>query len=448
MAFYNWATENLVLPLGDLVRGYSVSKHLKFLQKSQWWSAEELKEFQNEKLRALIKHAYANVPYYHDLFNQIKLEPDDIRTTDDLVKLPILTKEIVRKNFPHNIVARNIPRRQLMLLGSSGSTGEPLQFYITKDSYSFNVACALRGWTWTGYRLGDKFVKVSQNPRQGLMNKIQDRMHRCEYVHSQSLTPRNIIDIVQIIRESKAKLVRGYPSTLYILSEYIKKQGMSDIRAMAVTTTGEILFPYMRKLIESQFHCNVFDSYSGEGGANVSECETREAYHISAEYAVTEFINVERLKAEGRGEVASTDLWNYAVPFIRYNVKDIAGLSNRRCSCKRGLPVLDRIEGRDSDILITPSGKRLIVHYFTGYFEWVSTVDQFQVVQQAPDKITLLLVPGNMFDQKEKDKIQRDMSEYVGPDVQFQVQIVDNIPLTRSGKRRFVISEVSHQSEV
>ena len=447
MALLNWLTGNLILPAGDLVLGYSVSKNLKFLQKSQWWSAGELKEFQNEKLRDLIKHAYANVPYYHNLFNERKLKPGDIKTADDLAKLPVLTKEIVRKNYPHNIVARNVPQRQFMFLGSSGSTGEPLQYYITKDSYSFNVACALRGWTWTGYRLGDKYVKISQNPREGLINKIQDKLHRCVYVHSQSLTPRNIIDIVEKIRRSNAVLVRGYPSTLYVLSEYIKKQGINDIRPSAVTTTGEILFPRMRKLIEEQFHCNVFDSYSGEGGANVAQCEAHQLYHISAEYAFTEFIrDGESVQGEGRGEVVSTDLWNYAVPFIRYNVKDMAVLSNKKCSCGRGLPVVEGIEGRDSDILITPSGKRLIVHYFTGYFEWVDTVDQFQVVQRAPDQITLLLVPGSKFNEREKDKIRRDMSEYVGSDVQFQIQIVDNIPLTRSGKRRFVISEVSGRS--
>ncbi len=444
MSFYSRMTQNLVLPLSDAVLGRSVSKYLRFLDKSQWWSPEELKEYQNEKLRALVKHAYTNVPYYHDLFNERKLTPDDIRTTDDLLKLPVLTKEIIRKNFPHRIVAKSIPKKQMMFQGSSGSTGEPLQYYITKDAYSFNVACVLRGWSWTGFSLGDKYIKISQNPRQGLINKIQDRIHQCQYVHSQSLTPQNIIDIVGVIRRSRAKLIRGYPSTLYVLSEYIKEKGIDDIKPFAVTTTGEILFPYMRNLIESQFHCDVFDAYSGEGGANVSECSTHETYHISAEYAFTELIdNGERIQSEGRGEVVSTNLWNYAVPFIRYNVKDVAVLKNKKCSCRRGLPVLEKIEGRDSDILTTPSGKRLIVHYFTGYFEWVDTVTQFQVVQDTIDKITLRLVPNSKFDDEARLKIQNDVREYIGSDVSLEIKIVDDIPLTRSGKRRFVISEVT-----
>ena len=162
MSLYNLLTENLILPLSDLALGRSISKHRRFLQDSQWWSADQLQEYQNEKLRALIKHAYMNVPYYRELFDERKLKPEDIKTTDDLLKLPMLTKEIIRENFPHNIVAKNIPKEQMMHTCSSGSTGEPLQYYITKDAYSFNLACNIRGWYWFGFRMGDKFIKLSQ----------------------------------------------------------------------------------------------------------------------------------------------------------------------------------------------------------------------------------------------------------------------------------------------
>ncbi|MHC4115522.1 MAG: phenylacetate--CoA ligase family protein, partial [Planctomycetota bacterium] len=239
MSTYNWVVENLILPLSDLVLGRAISKHLRFVRKSQWWSAEELKEFQNEKLGALVKHAYENVPYYHDVFKERKLTVDDIRTTDDLVKLPILTKEIIRENFPHRIVAKNIAGNEMILGGSSGSTGEPLQYYTTKDAYSFNIACVFRGWSWAGFQLGDRYIKLSQNPREGLINKMQDLAQRCEYIHSQSLTPQDITNIVEVIRKSDAKLIRGYPSTLYVLSQYIEKDGITDIRPAAVTTTGE-----------------------------------------------------------------------------------------------------------------------------------------------------------------------------------------------------------------
>lgn len=442
MAAYNWFVKNMLLPVSDIVMGSTITKHLRFLEKSQWWSKEELKEFQNEKLRDLIKHVYNNVPYYHDIFKEKKLTVDDIKTTDDLVKLPILTKEIIKENFPDRIVAQNIPKSQMTLDGSSGSTGEPLQYYITKDAYSFNIACLFRGWGWAGFDLGDKYVMLSQNPRNKLIKSLQDKAQRCQYVHSQGLRPQDIKDIVEIIRRAKAKFIRGYPSTIYLLSNHIEEEGITDVRPVSVITTGEIVFPYMRKQIESQLQCKVYDTYSGEGGANMSQCHTRDVYHISDEYAFTELVeDGQRIGVEGKGEIVSTNLWNYAVPFIRYNVKDI-GVIGGRCSCKRGLSVLQSIEGRDSDILVTPSGKNLIVHFFTGYFEWVETVKQFQVIQEESDRIILKLVPAENFNDSAKEQIYKDVKDYVGDDVNLQVELVTEIPLTKSGKRRFVFSKL------
>ena len=446
MSFYNQVIKNMVLPLSDLALGRSLARHMRFVEESQWWSPEQLREFQNEKLRDLIRHAYTNVPYYRQVFDERRLKPEDIKTTDDLVKLPILTKEIIKKNLPEKLLARGIPKRQIMFACSSGSTGEPLQYYTTKDAYSFNIACGLRAWSWTGFRLGDKYLKISQNPRKGFLNKLQDFVQRCDYVHSQSLTPAGIADIVEKIRSSRAKLLRGYPSTLYVLAGYVRDNQIDDIRPKAVTTTGEILFAHMRELIEKQFHCRIFDAYSGECGANVSECETHEVYHISAEYAFTELIaDGRRVENEGKGEVVSTNFWNYAVPFIRYNVKDVAVLTGKKCSCKRGLPVLESIQGRDSDILVTPSGKHLIVHFFTGYFEYIDSVEQFQVLQNKPDQITLLMIPNEKFDKDTENKIHKDVTKYIGDDVKLQIKIVDDIALTRSGKRRFMIRNFPYE---
>ena len=174
MSLYNGFARNIILPLGDMVMGRTVLKRLKFLEKSQWWSQNKLIAYQNKKLRKLIKHVYVNVPYYNELFKKRGLLPTDIQTIDDLNKLPILTKEDIRNNFPDRIVARNIPRRKLLHFASSGSTGEPLRYYKTPESYSYRIACNLRGWYWMDYKLGDKFVKLSQNPRQTANKKIQD----------------------------------------------------------------------------------------------------------------------------------------------------------------------------------------------------------------------------------------------------------------------------------
>ncbi len=391
-------------------------------------------------MREFIRHSYENVPYYNRLFKDLKLIPADIKTTDDLVKLPILTKEIIRENFKNGrIIAKNIPKKDLMLRGSSGSTGQPLQYYITKEAYSMAIAANLRGWSWMGYRLGDKYIKLSTNPRQVFVKRFQDKINNCDYIHSKSFTKTDIRNIVNHFRISNVKFIRGYPAALYILSKYIKENNIDDIKPIAINTTSEPLFPNMRKVIEKQFNCQIFDSYSAEGGPVVFECNSHKSYHISSEYGFMEFVRDNSRVTEGKAEIVSTDLTNYAMPFIRYRVKDVATLDFKKCTCGRGLPTLSKIEGRDTDILVTPSGKQLTFYFFAGYFEWVKSVDMFQFAQNGINEIRLKLVPNERFNDKERAKIEKDMSDHIGNEMKLFIQIVDKIPLTSSGKRRFFI---------
>ena len=156
MGFYNTLSRQFFYPLADIITGWSVSKTLSFLEISQWWDTQQLKDYQNKKLRALVNHAYRNVPYYHRIFRENELHPDDVREIGDLKKLPILTKKIIRENFPENIVAKNIPRKDHLKGNTSGSSGEQLIYYNTRLYRSFMWASAYRAWGWAGYKLGDK----------------------------------------------------------------------------------------------------------------------------------------------------------------------------------------------------------------------------------------------------------------------------------------------------
>jgi len=440
MSLRNTITENIILPLSDIALGQSIYKHLKFLKKSQWWSESELKDYQNKKLRALIKHAYENVPYYTELFKKLKLTPSDIKTTDDLYKLPLLTKKIIRENLKNGkIIAKNIPKKQMILGSSSGSTGEPLQYYITKNAYSFNIAVNLRGWYWMGYRLGDKYIKLSQNPRKGL-KKIQDKINNCNYLFTQQLTNDNFSKIVNEIQNFKPKFIHGYPDPMLFLSNYIIKNKINLPPIISVNTTGNILFPEVRKTIENAFNFKVFDSYSCEGGSTVFECETHDCYHSSMEYAITEIIsNDKKINRGEKGRIITTDLINYAVPFIRYDTQDYITKSKKKCACGRNLLTIEKIDGRDSDILITPKGKYLIVHNFTGYFEWINSVEQFQVRQEKIDKFNILLTVNEKYSKEEENNIYNYWKNYIGEDVKIKINVVDDIPVTKSGKRRFLI---------
>ncbi len=440
MAINNWITENVILPLSDIVLGQSIKKHLVFLLESQWWSESDLKEYQNEKLRALIRHAYENVPYYNELFRKLKLKTDDIKNTDDLAKLPVLTKEEIRENLKNGkIIAQNIPQKKMIHSGSSGSTGEPLQYYITKDAESFSKACNIRGWYWMGYRLGDRYIKLSQNPRKGI-KRIQDKVNNCYYLFAQQLTNDNFKVITESIIRAKPLFIRGYPDPMSFLAKYIQKNNVILPPIIAINTTGNILFPNVKTLIEVVFQAPVFDSYSCEGGAIVFECGTHNCYHSSMEYSVTEIMSGSKEVDSGeRGCLITTDLHNYAVPFIRYDSQDYVVKSSEQCTCGRKLLAIEKIEGRDSDILITPKGKYLIVHIFTIFFEWLDSVEQFQIRQDKIDEFEFLLKVNSKYTSEVEKEIYNYWGKYIDEDVKIKIHVVDDIPLAKSGKRRFLI---------
>jgi phenylacetate-CoA ligase len=431
----------VILNISDLLLGQSISENLNFLQNSQWWSRDKLDDYQNQKLQNLIGHAYDNVPYYRDLFSKLDLRPEDIQTKQDLHKLPILTKEIIKEHFPSNIVTKTIRKSKLYYSSSSGSTGEPLKFFNTKYSYSFRIASNLRGWYWMGYRLGDKFVKLSQNPRSKLNKKIQDYLTRNKYLFSKHLTEPKFTMILDEILKYKPKILRGYPDPLFFLAKSAEKKNLS-FSISAINTTGNILFPEARNVIERTFNAKVFDSYSCEGAPLFFECPTHACYHGAMEYGISEIISCGKEVGPGEcGRHIVTDLHNYAVPFIRFDTQDILMKSAVSCQCGRMLIQIDKIYGRDNDILVTPRGKYLIVHNFTGYFQRkdVIGVDQFQIYQEDIDKIVFNLVTNKNYSLQTETKIYNYWKNYVADDVEIQINVVDEILPTPSGKRRFLI---------
>jgi phenylacetate-CoA ligase len=437
----NWLTRHVILPGSDKLLGQRISACLTLLEQSQWWSRGEIDNYQNERLRRLVRHAFDNVPYYHDLFASLRLRPEDIRTKEDLPKLPLLTKEIVRASFPLRLVAASVPSCDRISISSSGSTGEPLLYYLTRDSYSFNTACALRAWSWMGYRLGDPYVKLSMNARGSLVKKIQDWTVNCRYLHSRQLVEESFNRIAAGIALFRPKFLRCYPDPLTFLSQYLEKSGRLVDFLTAINTTGSTLHDRKRKVIEDNFHCPVYDSYSCEGGANVAQCETRENYHAAEEYAISEFIADDYTPSSPfrSRRLITTDLQNFAVPFIRYDTQDYLAVGPDSCACGRNLLAVTRIEGRDSDILVTPGGKFLIVENFVAYFEWLDSVNQIQVVQPRRDAITIKMIVNDRFTAGTERTIREYWQGYIGPDVRLETQVVDHIALTPSGKRRTLI---------
>lgn len=440
----NNISENLILPLSDAFTGLSVNKKLTFLLNSQWWSSEDIINYQEERLRNLIKHSVNSVPYYRELFKKNNLVINDIQKLEDLNKIPLLTKDTIKKEGQKKFLSTAIPKNTKLKSSSSGSTGEPLFYYTTKEAYSLKIAANLRGWYWMGFKLGDKYMKLSQNPRNTLIKKLQDYFSNNKYMSTNPLIESNYLHILNEIDKYKPDFIRCYPDPLLFLARYKKNNPFFHHIPKAITTTGNTLFPQVRREIEEAFQCEIFDSYSCEGNGNFFECSTHECYHSTDEYSISEVINPANQKINhGIGRLVSTDLWNYAHPFIRYETQDLVDIDNNNCSCNRKHFKVKRILGRNNEVLESITGRKFIVHNFTGYFQTDSkklkrSINQFQV-QKFKNKITFYLVVNNNFDASVENHIKNYWEHELGYEV--LIDVVDKIPLNKNGKRKFIIDK-------
>jgi phenylacetate-CoA ligase len=433
-------TKIIILPLSDFLLKRTISKHLSFLNKSQWWSKSELENFQNKRVKMLMEHSYKNVPYYTNLLNSLNLKPADFQKVEDLKKLPILTKEGIRTNFPDLISDKSREKGTFMRASSSGSTGEPLQYFLSKDAYSFNIAAGLRAWSWMGYKLGDKYIKISQNQRSSKEKKLQDKLMNNEYLFLKDIDDESLKEAIQIIANNNPKIIRCYPDPLEFLAEIILENNVK-MNLKAIATTGNVLHKSAREKIEKAFSAKIYDGYSCEGSAPFFQCENHEFYHAAVEYAFSEFVDVvETESGVFQGRHIVTNLWNFTTPFIRYDSQDILEWEEKDCSCGRKLLNVRRIIGRDNDVLITPKGKRLIVHIFTIYFSKVEEVKQFQIVQNSENSIVINLIVKDSFNDETKANILNYWSEIIDDEaVKIDIVLKDEIKASASGKRRFII---------
>jgi phenylacetate-CoA ligase len=448
---YSQIFENFVIPVFDLARGTSRYQDGKVLEKTQYFPIDQLREMQNMSLRALVKHAYETVPYYRRVFTERNLFPSDIKTTDDLSKLPILTKSDIRKNFSQ-LISTDFNSSRLVPY-STGGTGSPLKFYITRESMSWEVAAEYRAYSWGGYKRGDScflFWGSRSDLKANAARKLSYFVERKIMCDPFLLSDEALENVSKILRKFNPKVIRGYATSVYVLSKYLLK---NDIRVnpKVVITGAELLSGFMRKTISEAFDCPVFDFYgSREIGAIASECEKHSGYHISSENVILEFIkNGEAVQSE-EGQILLTNLRNYGMPFIRYQNGDVGTSSNDACSCGRGLPLMKALKGRTSQYLakldpktgkVVPIEASVIMDHFMTFLK--SPPESYRIVQEKLAQLELYVVSGKDYPKESISIIVKELQKLFGPNTKIDVNFVDALEPLKSGKRTPVISKIN-----
>jgi len=454
MAMYEFLVKHVFTPVVDFHRGANTLKRLKELEATQWWPREKILALQDERLRKLVKYAHDNVPYYRGIFDRRALKPEDIVTSGDLVKLPILTRQLVRSNF-RDLSARGFPRKELMPCLTGGSTGEPLRFYKTRDDYhGWDTAAGLRAHKWAGYEVGEKLALFwGRHPRLSIADSIarttRHFLQRVVLFDALTMSKQELPRFAKRLEGFEGGFIKGYPSAIYLAARYIEKEGKPPIRPRAIITTGEELYDFQRELFSRAFGCETYSYYStNEVDAIASECPEHSGYHISAENVIVEIVDDadKPVPVGGEGRILVTSLHNYGMPFIRYEIGDIGVISDKAGPCGRGLPLLAAVNGRISDFIFTRRGDCIPGIALNRSFLAGLGVEQFQIVQENYDKVVIKLVFGRECERDHVNeaikKIERHFRSELGGDIDVVVELVDQIVPSGIGKRRMFISNV------
>jgi phenylacetate-CoA ligase len=417
-------------------------------ERNPWLPPDELRRYQERRLRWILERAYGASPYYRRAFDAAKLKPSDIRTLDDLARLPVLTKEDAR-NRGTELRTTDSERFHPVECHTSGTSGTPFSVFHCRHANALEFVYYWRHWSWAGYRLGDRFAELSSyyfldRPAMNDLPLHWQPLLRRLMLNSHRLSAATAPAMASAIERHRPRFLKGVASTLYHFALSLKEAKAGPVPFRAVFSTGEVLPPQRRALIESMFGCPVLDSYGHmERTVAISQCPEG-GHHVNSDYGILEFINV-RTSNHGSVRLANglgTGLHNVVMPFIRYEIGDEYELfpEPRPCPCGRTFPLVKAIHGRMEDTIITPDGR-----FLTSLFllpEFVHGIRETQFVQETASQLVIRVVPTDAFDSKEEAKLHACATRLVGASMNVRVarSAAPDMIRSRSGKLRLVIS--------
>jgi phenylacetate-CoA ligase len=433
----------LLLVAFDNFEGRCVYRCRKHLEKTQWMKKRDLKQLQLKRLKALLKHAYENVPYYHRSFKNENFHPADIKCLEDLRRVPILKKSAIRKESD-KIMVKNIPKSKMESWSTSGTTATPVRFCRSKEDISWSVGAELRGYSWAGYEVGDKLAliwRIHPEYIRSFTFKPKSFLNRTKILDVNHLSEKNMVSFAKKMYRFKPDFIRGYSSSVNIFATFMLQNANLKISPRAIFTTSQTLLPHYRKAIEEAFNCKVYDYYASNEVSHIAaQCGQHEGLHIHEENIIVEIVdNDEPVSPGEEGRVLLTNLHSYAMPFIRYDVGDLGKIFRETCSCGRELSLLKPI-GRTYEYFVNRDGSFTYLRDLQIVFEDLPIKD-FQVIQESYDEIIIKIVTRPGYSKTHTDFILKRI-KLLGS-AKIRVELVDSIPLEASGKIRHTVSKIA-----
>lgn len=437
----------VIYPVYQLGTGRRILPKLRDLESSQWLSHTEIKQLQKERLHRLLAHAYHNVPFYRRRVEALGCSIGELVEPQVFRKLPFLTKDDILSHR-NELIAANYSISDLKPNATGGSTGHRLSFYNSQENLDYHSAITIRGDRWAGLDIGTPHARLwgapmEINAQERIVNRLGNLALNRFWLNCLRLSRSILVDYVRTLRRRHPDVLVGYATALATLARFVKARRIDDIKFKSVVSSVETLFANQRGEIEEAFDCKVYNRYGcREAGPLIAECEEGRL-HINADYAYVEILRDGQPVAPGEmGEIVITPFHSYGMPFIRYRVGDLAVAAEQvPCACGRGLPAVERIVGRTSDIVVTPEGELFHPGYFNYLFRTTRGLRQFQVVQTRADRLVVKLVTDPDFKATTLTALQEKIHQDMGT-LDIQWETMDEIPPHPSGKHRFIISDL------
>lgn len=445
---YTRLCSSLLFPLHERVKGHSSTALRRELERTQWLPPEDLSQLQLARLRRFLTQVQRSVPYYRTLFRQRGVDPSQVSSLADLRQIPFLTKPLIRAHGAE-LKAENAGR--LIRYNTGGSSGEPLVFYMGMERVSHDVAAKWRATRWWGVDIGDPEIVLWGSPieigAQDRLRALRDFMLRSRLLPAFDMSEARMDEYLRDIRRTRPRMMFGYASAMARLATYARSTGvpLDHAGVRVVFVTGETLYPDQRQVIEAAFGAPVANGYGARDAGFVAHQCPSGSLHVSSEHVVVELVDGDgNGVAPGEsGEIVVTHLATGAFPFIRYRTGDMAVQSPHACACGRGLPVLDQVLGRSTDFIRTRSG--IVMHALALIYEVRGQpgVQAFKFLQAADYSIDLHIAAGGEFTSEVEARTLAGLRRRLGPETPIRIARVGHIPPERSGKHRYVVSQIA-----
>lgn len=409
---------------------------------------EEIERDQLDRLRTLVAHASATIPYYKESFRRAGVVTEDLKTLDDIRRLPILTRLDVQRSFD-GLESASERRNRIRVARTSGTTGTPLRFSWDRESEWWNSAAYYGHRAWYDVAVGDPHISllgrmiVSANqtrPPFWRHNRVINQLLMSTF----HLRDENMPAYVDKIAEFKPKLIEAYPSTAYILARFMNARRIR-IPVHAVTTSSEPLLAIQREAIEQAFDTKVFDYFgAAERVMAAGECTAHDGLHVFEPFGITEILdeNHDPVPPGVHGRLVLTGLNNRVMPLIRYEIGDASAWIDGPCPCGRTWRRISPVTTKAEDILVTPSGRLISPSLLTHAFKPLDNVAASQILQEVPERMLVKIVRRPAYTDADTAQLLTALHERLGHEIDIEIRFVEEIARGRTGKLRWVISKV------